>query len=370
MADTKTTLRELSVIYGVVKLFKATKSEDYSDFIEVITPYSNGSISISVLQKSNISEHSGIIKNGEKIAAAIVKVFNIKELPKMRWVGESTHSGTPVDIFVGDIPISLKEESYILENMGLYRLVNILTNTTHARGDLHIFKKFAPEKYKEWFKETWQILVEQLRETSKITVSVEKKDYVSEIHLQNNDEIILKYQDSQKTQSVTLGSKAELSDFEEKTNSLIREKVFAKWINLYASSNPKYLEIKQECANVAGKNLTELVSQSNGVINLARFLRILDEKYYYAKVSNGVVQIYEVPSIKEFLRTFDIKSLDYLVPKSQLNFYTRLVNNETGKDFTLRNEIRFSHGQFNGTPEAKLYIERGSLLDVIYEKIY
>ena len=58
------------------------------------------------------------------------------------------------------------------------------------------------------------------------------------------------------------------------------------------------------------------------------------------------------------------------IPKSQLNFYTEIINKNNGSKIIFRNELRYSHGQFNGTPEAKCYIDRNACdLTTMYEKI-
>lgn len=56
------------------------------------------------------------------------------------------------------------------------------------------------------------------------------------------------------------------------------------------------------------------------------------------------------------------------MPKSQLNIYTTIENIETKSKLVVRNELRYSHGQFNGTPEAKMYIDNGSLL-IAYDEV-
>lgn len=371
MADIKTTLRELSVIYGLAKHFDGGLRPNFSDFIEVVGKYAKSSATFSMVKRNPdfVSSNRSIIENGVKVAKAIVEVFGFKGITQMSWVGESTHSGTPVDIVVNNVPISLKENSYILENMGLYRMVNILTGSEYSRGELHIFKKFAPSEYEIWFEASWNLLLEQLKQKPNLKVSDGGKSYVSSVRLLD-DGVELSYKSKAKSLSVKLGLNCSLNEFERETNPLLREKVFAKWIRMFVNSSSAYLTTKRICAETAGKNLTNLVEKKGKVINMARLFRILDERYYLAKVSRGNVVIFEVPSLQDFAGNFTIKGLEYAVPKSQLNFYTKVTNNLTGDDFILRNEIRFSHGQFNGTPEAKLYTERGSLLGVIYKKVY
>ena len=92
-------------------------------------------------------------------------------------------------------------------------------------------------------------------------------------------------------------------------------------------------------------------------------------QYPISKTTNAGVEIYKVPSQKNYLNTIRIEKIEGSVPNSQANILTTIVNNKNNTKLVLRNECRFSHGQFNGTPEAKMYYERGGSLLVIYEKI-
>lgn len=102
---------------------------------------------------------------------------------------------------------------------------------------------------------------------------------------------------------------------------------------------------------------------------IARFLRIHEHSYYYAKTTSLGVELYEVPSKDTFISTIQITSIIGSVPDKQANILTTIKNIETNQTLVLRNECRFSHGQFNGTPEAKLYYEHGGSLEIIYKKI-
>ena len=81
------------------------------------------------------------------------------------------------------------------------------------------------------------------------------------------------------------------------------------------------------------------------------------------------VEIFKVPSIISFGNDIIIESIESSVPNNQANILTTIKNKKTGQTLVLRNECRFSHGQFNGTPEAKMYYENGGSLEVIYERI-
>ena len=115
--------------------------------------------------------------------------------------------------------------------------------------------------------------------------------------------------------------------------------------------------------------VNELNTNLNYKAGLPRFLRIHNSEYYYAKTTSTKVEIFKVPSLASFGSDIVIESIKSSVPNTQANILTTIKNNKTGKKLVLRNECRFSHGQFNGTPEAKMYYECDGSLLVIYESI-
>ena len=76
-----------------------------------------------------------------------------------------------------------------------------------------------------------------------------------------------------------------------------------------------------------------------------------------------------MPAQADFDDVIEFKGCTYDVPSSQLNIISTFENINTGKTLQFRNECRFSHGQFNGTPEAKMYVVRNTPLTEIYEPI-
>ncbi len=83
-------------------------------------------------------------------------------------------------------------------------------------------------------------------------------------------------------------------------------------------------------------------------------MQIFDLPYYYGK-SYGALHLYEVPSNSEC----EVKLIDVeiKVPQSQLNVYFtfEISNKVFCNNVVFRVECRYSHGQFKGIPEAKLY---------------
>ncbi|MDH3269132.1 MAG: hypothetical protein OEM46_09800 [Ignavibacteria bacterium] len=82
--------------------------------------------------------------------------------------------------------------------------------------------------------------------------------------------------------------------------------------------------------------------------------QIYDDTYYYGK-SFGDAHLYQVPSNKEC--KVKLINIEIKVPRSQLNVYFtfEISNNNGSNAVVFRVECRYSHGQFKGIPEAKLY---------------
>ena len=376
MADIKTHLREISVAVTVGLLAKGEDFalEDLYDkdfFLNSATKTIKGDISsaIRVDSKKYSFELCQIIKNGYNLG---MKIFNSKEFiidkdSVILWKGNDTQKDDPVDIVIGKYNFSLKEESFILENMGLYKLVNCFTGTTYKKR--HIFKDYALTEYQIWFSTTWSEMINTIKKSSDVwRIIKEKKESVIEMSDKN---ITFKLFDNSKlVAKSTLPINCTLEDFEKKTTSKTREKVFAKFINNVLSDNKEYNSKKRACAIAATTNLAkELKDNLNYKAGLPRFLRIHDFEYYYAKTTATELAIYKVPSTANFESNIVIDSIVSSVPDKQANILTTIRNKKTNNKLVLRNECRFSHGQFNGTPEAKMYYESGGSLLTIYEAI-
>ncbi|MCA2941374.1 MAG: hypothetical protein GPI92_10340 [Microcystis aeruginosa K13-06] len=385
MASIETVLRELSVAYGIyIVKNEIPKTEDPQKFIEICK---------KAIVKDDINEsqydsikglpsftnaRTQIINNGMKLAKIICShdEFNkISAKPEIKWVGNSQKNEL-IDITVDNFEFSLKEKSNILNNMGLYQLINLLTDDTQKRG-IHIFQTYAKDEYNQWFVFTWGKLLEYLDQHGDWHYVNEKKGARSQITKNNNDEIKFNYSDPVENKSATLPCNPQLTydTYEKETTATIREKTLSKWISQELRNQDDYLQLKAKCSEQAGKSLVNYLKNhlSPNLSNLKKLLQILDRQYYYAKTNDSKQEIYKVPSEKEFNSIIKISKIDYEVPKSQLNIITTIENTETGDILQLRNELRYSHGQFNGIPEAKLYIHNSlnqESLSKIYKPIY
>jgi hypothetical protein len=374
MADIKTILRELSVPCQIYLLqnelnYDLFNPQFFDKICNLVLSNKDNSTVQNQLQKiTNFNDFTQelkqIINNGINLGNLIFssREFNFESNLKVEWKG-CYEENNIIDIVINQYSFSLKEESFILKNMGLYQYINLITDNNKPRG-LHIFKEFAPLEFENWFNITWNELVNYLLNNQSWKLS-HTKGYESSIN-KESDEVIFNYNDN----IIKLNLNCNLEQFENKTNSVIREKVFAKWINQYLKNNQQYEISKKNCAEVAGKNLVNFLNQNKSFTqtNLKQLLQILPKTYYFAKTTQQHQFIYKVPSSPEFNSLINIKNINYSVPRSQLNVITEIENKSTGNILTLRNELRYSHGQFNGTPEAKMYYDEGNStgLEVFY----
>ena len=379
MADIKTHLRELSVA-TTIGLMRDTIDFELKDLYDSKTFFSFAEqvIACDISCAKNLCECSTfmgelrqIVNNGYNLGKSIFahQHFVITKDSKITWQGNDTQKDDPIDITIGDYGFSLKEESFILENMGLYKLLNCYTGSSYKKR--HIFSDYAREEYETWFSVTWKELVNTLNSNdgkwSYNNMIKNKKGIISI----NGQTVILEYWKNNKLdKSSVLPIDCTLLQFESGTLKETREEVFCKYINQMLDKNKNYNIAKRACAIAAAEALAkELNANLNYKAGLPRFLRIHKSEYYYAKTTPSGIEIFKVPSLASFENDIIIESIKSSVPDKQANILTTIKNSKTGKKLVLRNECRFSHGQFNGTPEAKMYYENGGSLLVIYESI-
>lgn len=372
MADIKTNLRELSVGF----YFYRGKSEipiSPRRFLEVCHKNIVGS---NILTIQNISSNSDlfgyeelqIINNGIKLGEVISRVFKVSATPNIKWVGFHTQSGQAVDLIIDNIPFSLKEQSFILENMGLYKLMNIIMDKEqYSRGHLHVFEEFAPNELNNWFETTKRLLIKY----SPTSYLIRGSSYHSLITLDKDNTLTLvfKGRGEEITSKIVDFPNCNYHRFEHSTTSLTREKVFAKWLKDIVEDKPEYLNSKRECTLAAGERIEQKLRPYIGTSPTSLLRLYREEEYFYAKTTANSVEIYQIPSIDKCTIPLIIKDIKAKVPQHQLNIHTTIENKNTHQRVEFRSELRYSHGQFNGTPEAKFYIASGDMT-ALYEKLY
>ncbi len=369
MADIKTHLRELSVgtIIGLtLRKIPFNKTELYNgqDFFDLAKKVISNDISgaKNILDfKSFPLELREIVDNGVKLGTKILSLshFKFNSNDKIIWLGNDTQKDDPIDLIIGDYKFSLKEDSFILKNMGLYNLLNSLTGSNYERG-LHVFSTFAKKEYDEWFGCAWRKFVAYLEKYNRWDYKSE--NYSSCAYSKANN-IVLKMGNYTSNVPKTITTNKE---FMELTNPKTREKVFSKWINAYLADDYEYLKIKKHCSEVAGEKVSSIIRTEFDEKNIYDFFRIYEFEYYYAKTTSFETTILRVPNKTNFSSSIKFIGCRYEVPSSQLNIISTFKNVSTGIELEFRNECRFSHGQFNGTPEAKMYVVRDTPLTALY----
>jgi len=129
MADVKTHLRELSVAVtiGLLNLDIEFTVADLCSSSKRFWNYAERVISNDISKAQNIMDYiafdgdlQAIIENGYKLGRKIYEntYFKFIKGTPVKWLGNDTQKGDPIDVEVGGYGFSLKEESFILQNMG------------------------------------------------------------------------------------------------------------------------------------------------------------------------------------------------------------------------------------------------------------
>jgi hypothetical protein len=140
MADIKTILRELSVPCQIYLLSEnldqdILKPDIFYQICNQILINNNDSAVQNQLQKiteiSNFNDDlKKIIYKGVKLGNLIFskQEFNFEFNLQVEWKG-CYENDDIIDLVINQYPFSLKEESFILKNMGLYQYINLITDS-------------------------------------------------------------------------------------------------------------------------------------------------------------------------------------------------------------------------------------------------
>tara|TARA_B100000575_G_C23052240_1_gene605727 strand:- start:100 stop:1203 length:1104 start_codon:yes stop_codon:yes gene_type:complete len=367
MANSLTNLRELSVGIGFLfgnEIFSFSPNQFYNECQKNIKGCELLSINDISCNMHFDSQENLIIKNGYQLSQLIAKKINTKS-NNIIWKGNDIQSGNSIDLIIGENHFSLKENSKIIENMGLYKLLNILGETEmYKRGRVNAFEDFAKDGLNNWFDVTKILVINSLKKND---FYYKGNNYTSSSKI-NGNELYLNHNEDIKI--LKNFSQMNYDDFKTNTSSKIREKVFSKIIEERISQNEQYIDAKFKCADEAGKNIFKVIKQSIGKSPsaLKRFFRIENFKYFFAKSFKKELILLKVPDTKEFSKNIVVKDINISIPKSQLNILTTIQNIRTGKCIIFENQIRYSHGQLNGSPEAKSYLKSGDI-SIVYDEV-
>lgn len=361
MADIKTILRELSVILGYIlskyKLIFADEFIDVKTYLDFIRRYCKNvnecNSEIHKIEKlDDLIIHKDIIANGLKLGNLLYEKLNLDG--DIYWVGSKVKSKYPFDIIIGETGISLKEDSFIIKNPSFSDYLNALVQPTQPFKNVHVFRKFAPIEFKNWYDYTYKKLFEEFsnHEYNQIIFNYEKRGTFIK---KGNSGLI--FGDNFNNVEIGIHENLDEISFNSRLGGFIFEHTVSKWIkDKLEKKDTTYKMLKKVCSLKAGDNLREFVNE-NLNLNADKILelfQIYDEPYFYGK-SFGNVHLYKVPSNRECnVKLIDI---EIKVPTSQLNVYFTfdISNSNSSNAIIFRVECRYSHGQFKGIPEAKLY---------------
>ncbi len=359
MADIKTILRELSVIFGfIISKYKiAVTAIDVETFINLIRQYCinidecNSEIE-KIKQLKDFKIYDSIIDNGVKLGELIFA--KLKFEGDITWVGSKVKSKYPFDIMIGDKGIALKEDSFILKNPSFADYLNALIQPESKFKNVHVFRKFANKEFNTWFDYAFNKLKDSAREyePNQIIFSYATKGF----YIKRNEEGLI-FGKLNKEIEIRFEDHVDEISFNSTLGGDILEHTFSKWVKEELEKNDEtYTSLKKQCSLKAGENLKEFINKNVDIDEqkILELLQIYDLSYYYGK-SYGELHLYEVPASSEC----EVKLIDVeiKVPQSQLNVYfTFEISNKIGSNNVIfRVECRYSHGQFKGIPEAKLY---------------
>lgn len=359
MADIKTILRELSVIFGfIISKYKiAITTIDVETFINLIRQYC---INIDecdseiekIKQLQDFKSYESIIENGVKLGGLIYDKLSFEG--DISWVGSKVKSQYPFDIMIGDKGIALKEDSFILKNPSFADYLNALVQPKKEFKNVHVFRKFANKEFNNWFEYALTKLKESAKEyeSNRIIFSYLKKGF----YIKKGEKSLL-FGNQNKEIEIRFEDNIDEISFNTFLGGNILEHTFSKWIKEVLEKNDEeYTRLKKQCSVKAGENLKQFINENLNIDEqkILELLQIYDVPYYYGK-SYGELHLYEVPANDECkVKLIDV---EIKVPYSQLNVYlTFEISNENGlNNVVFRVECRYSHGQFKGIPEAKLY---------------
>ena len=361
MADIKTILRETSVILGLynIEIENSNSGQFVNKLKKCIINSTEVELEINKILEIDISIHKNIISNGFTLGRRLIELF--KKVESVKWVGANVGMQYPFDIIVNGEGISLKEDSYILKNPAFSDYLNSLTQINPPFSTIHVFRHFAPELFEKWFQYT---LSKAFEEPDGTIYFNQKRGH----HFKKkNDSLIFEHKEL-KTVKIHKSEPLKEVEFNKKVGGKFIEHSFSKWINEKLSEDKKYTELKKQCSQEAGMKLKSFIEKNLNIDSrkILELVQIYEQKYLYAKVGN---LIYEVPTYSNV--NVKLKSIEISVPQSQLNvlFTFQFSTQNSSADVSFRVECRYSHGQFKGVPEAKLYYIDNSQIENIYYKI-
>ena len=257
---------------------------------------------------------------GKEIASKVEEDGHDLSDARVDWVGTDT-TYAPADLVAttkdGEkIAISLKENSQIVKNSGAPVFFENLTGQQVLESKENLFNKFAkPEQ-----DAALQHLVKSSGESWNLSEPV---SYDS-------------FQTLPKTE----------------------KKRFYKGFrdNATAEQKTRFNELKTEYNAATSKNIASTVKKEQiSSANVGELLNARPFAYYHADAGKASDRVSKIPD-KDYFDNNTFVSKATLLPRRQLNALLTVKNKVNGKEMDVLVELRYSHGPFNGFPEAKTKI--------------
>lgn len=343
-AKVKTAYRETSALFGIkgtpgINVLKFMSSEEYLATVKLNQPdLRSGELrALEDLQWERGLMPGELVKSlennfklGARIRGHYYNDLNHEgSLDDIRWVGDDT-SLAPADITVNGDLWSLKEDSEIIKNGGGSTLLNTLTGTEEYGRGFHALDHFAEQE------------------------NLTALHYaITEYNTTLPKESQIPYPDSYTHWN--------------KTFDRNQRKELARWITSKQAQEPlghfsKTLNAYKDAVNdKAGSMIVKLVGENPS----AGKMLAIDKGYYYGKISGEKIHVGYIPSDKDLDERVTITDVSYKSGR-QLDIIIT-YKNQRGEELQTVNEIRYSHGQFFGIPEAKMKILKGDFTEFVAE---
>lgn len=265
---------------------------------------------------------------GQKIEEYHVLTGKEIDPTTLKWVGDDT-SKAPADITVNGELWSLKENSEIIKNSSAANLMNTVLGSQKYARNLHSLDAYAEKEHNE-------ALIYAINKHNTANPSEPLPSVASFSEWSKHSK------DTRKKLALFI-----------RNSSVDKKSQFFK----------EFSELKQKANQAAGDNIINEMQTSDYANVKAGDLLSGNVSYYYAKTSSGKTSIGYIPSAEELNENVKLVNVTSR-PGQQLDLMLTFENSR-GEKLTIQSEMRYSHGQFAGTPESKMKIFSGNFPEFV-----
>jgi hypothetical protein len=338
MPTEKTESFELSVAFGILGIddpLLVARDQIIKSFENTLSSPKYDRFKTEFVNPTNNKTYSQMLSVGKKLRINYPLFSNITSL---KWTGAMKRSKTASgaqDLLVANTQITLKAESDIVNNFSPAHLfVSIPQGSSSPDRSENWFLKTDPDGFQELYDSTKEIQLDRF--PASFPSSVREFERIAS---RNDRQELAKGIDKLKDQAHDAFEKARI-----------------KMCHQVATAS----------AQMFNGNLQISLNSSskNSIIDkiIKDLFRLDSVEYVVAGVSEGKEFAVRVPSIDDFKQEWEIRSIkaepDLSRKQSVVNIFIT-YRNKQNKSVEYVNkfhvEIRWSHGKFCGSPEAKLY---------------